>query len=92
MGNVRFYGGSKIISLNGGTSVNLLTSSEINDLFGVSNSSPSNTAVFVSNGDGNSCGLHFEGTTFFNNVWRTVFNEAAGSGTARFNYLVAYWG
>lgn len=75
-----------------GTSRQLMTSSQINNLLGVSNSSNANTAVFVSNGDGAASGVHMEGCTYLNKAWHVVFNTNVGSSPIRVNYFIVYWG
>ena len=75
-----------------GTSRQIFSNSEINSLLGVTDSSNSNTAVFVSNGDGAATSVHFEGVTYLNDAWNAVFNANVGSGPIRVNYLIVYWG
>lgn len=93
-GNVkRMYGGSKVLTAGKtGTSRQLFSSSEINSLLGVRNSSNGNTAVMVSNGDGDASGVHVEGCTYQNGAWHVVFNTNIGSVPIRINYIIAYWG
>ena len=74
------------------TSRQIFSNSEINSLLGVTDSSNSNTAVFVSNGDGAATSVHFEGVTYLNDTWNAVFNANVGSGPIRVNYLIVYWG
>lgn len=75
-----------------GTSRQIFSNSEINSLLGVTDSSNSNTAVFVSNGDGAATSVHFEGVTYLNDAWNAVFNANVGPGPIRVNYLIVYWG
>lgn len=89
----RMTAGTKVVKAGKtGTSRQIFSNSEINSLLGVTNSSNSNTAVFVSNGDGAATSVHFEGVTYLNDAWNAVFNANVGSGLIRVNYLIVYWG
>lgn len=89
----RMTAGTKVVKAGkAGTSRQIFSNSEINSLLGVTNSSNSNTAVFVSNGDGAATSVHFEGVTYLNDAWNAVFNANVGSGLIRVNYLIVYWG
>lgn len=89
----RMTAGTKVVKAEKtGTSRQIFSNSEINSLLGVTNSSNSNTAVFVSNGDGAATSIHFEGVTYLNDAWNAVFNANVGSGQIRVNYLIVYWG
>ena len=89
----RMTAGTRVVKAGKtGTSRQIFSNSEINSLLGVTNSSNSNTAVFVSNGDGAATSVHFEGVTYLNDAWNAVFNANVGSGLIRVNYLIVYWG
>ncbi len=89
----RMSAGTRVVKAGKtGTSRQIFSNSEINSLLGVTDSSNSNTAVFVSNGDGAATSVHFEGVTYLNDAWNAVFNANVGSGLIRVNYLIVYWG
>ena len=89
----RMSAGTRVVKAGKtGTSRQIFSNSEINSLLGVTDSSNSNTAVFVSNGDGAATSIHFEGVTYLNDAWNAVFNANVGSGPIRVNYLIVYWG
>lgn len=89
----RMSAGTRVVKAGKtGTSRQIFSNSEINSLLGVTDSSNSNTAVFVSNGDGAATSVHFEGVTYLNDAWNAVFNANAGPGPIRVNYLIVYWG
>lgn len=89
----RMSAGTRVVKAGKtGTSRQIFSNSEINSLLGVTDSSNSNTAVFVSNGDGAATSIHFEGVTYLNDAWNAVFNANIGSGPIRVNYLIVYWG
>lgn len=89
----RMSAGTRVVEAGKtGTSRQIFSNSEINSLLGVTDSSNSNTAVFVSNGDGAATSVHFEGVTYLNGAWNAVFNANVGSGPIRVNYLIVYWG
>lgn len=89
----RMSAGTRVVKAGkAGTSRQIFSNSEINSLLGVTDSSNSNTAVFVSNGDGAAASIHFEGVTYLNDAWNAVFNANVGSGPIRVNYLIVYWG
>lgn len=85
--------GSKILSFQTATSAeSIVTSAEINAMIGVSDSSPNNTSVFLSNGDEDTWNGTI--TCAYNNsvgAWRAQFSPAC-SGYVRVNWLVAYYG
>ena len=89
----RMSAGTRVVKAGKtGTSRQIFSNSEINSLLGVTDSSNSNTAVFVSNGDGAATSVHFEGVTYLNDAWNAVFNANVGSGPIRVNYFIVYWG
>lgn len=89
----RMTAGTKVLTAGKtGTSRQLFSNSEINKLLGVSNSSNGNTAVMVSNGDGDATGVHVEGCTYLKGAWHAVFNANIGSVPIRINYIITYWG
>lgn len=89
----RMSAGTRVVKAGKtGTSRQIFSNSEINSLLGVTDSSNSNTAVFVSNGDGAATSVHFEGVTYLNDAWNAVFNANVGSVPIRVNYLIVYWG
>lgn len=93
-GNVtKMSGGSKVVQAGrADTSRQIFTNSEINNLLGVNNSTNVNTAVFVSNGDGDAAGEHFEGVTYKGGVWYAMFNGNVAPIPIRVNYFIVYWG
>lgn len=87
-------GGTKVLGpfSSPATAETVITSAEINALIGVSDSSPNNTSVFMSNGDE----ITWNGTITcaYNNsvdAWRAQFSPAC-SGYVRVNWFVAYYG
>lgn len=89
----RMTAGTKVLTAGKtGTSRQLFSNSEINSLLGVSNSSNGNTAVMVSNGDGDATGVHVEGCTYQKGAWHAVFNTNIGSVPIRINFIITYWG
>lgn len=89
----RMSAGTRVVKAGKtGTSRQIFSNSEINSLLGVTDSSNSNTAVFVSNGDGAATSVHVEGCTYQNGAWHAVFNTNIGSVPIRINYIITYWG
>ena len=72
------------------TAVRLFTSSEIDDLFGVTGSNQNNTSVFVSNGDGEANEAHIDGCTLTSGVWKATADRSVST-TIRINYAIVRW-
>lgn len=70
-------------------SVKVFSNSDIDEMLGVTGSSNANTAVFVSNGDGQMT-LHMDGATYLNNSWYVTFSGNTVEKTmCRINYMIA---
>lgn len=83
----KIIGGTKVVTCTGGSSVTLFTDAQVNSLLGVTGSNASNTAVFVSNGDGAANSSHIDGCTHVNGEWKATLDR--NSSTAiRINYLI----
>lgn len=83
----KIIGGTKVVTCTGGSSVTLFTNAQVNSLLGVTGSNASNTAVFVSNGDGAANSSHIDGCTHVNGEWKATLDR--NSSTAiRINYLI----
>lgn len=91
---IRIHGGTIVTTeYAGATSCKFLAFSTLNSAFGVTNSNAANTAVFVSNGDGNATGVHFDGTTALNNYWWCTFGSSLESTRQiRINWMAVYFG
>ena len=90
---IRFYGGTKVVNPNGNDTVAIMTSADNSTKLGVTDSGPSNTAVFVSNGDGSAGaakGVHVQGATYLNGTWYATLSSKV-SGLIRLNYFVVHW-
>ena len=89
----RMRAGTKVITFSNSASCELFKNSDINELLGVTDSSNSNTAVFVSNGDFSAVGAGLYGAFYWNggSDWQ-VHIASSLSGSMRINYLVVYWG
>lgn len=88
----KMIGGSKVVNAKASTSVQVFTNSEINKALGVTNSSNTNTAVLMANGDGLAQRVHVEGSTYLDNAWHATFNQNASAGSIRINYVIFYFG
>lgn len=86
----RIYAGTTVCDAGGGNSVQIISLSQINSLFGINNASAANTAVFVSNGDGTASNAHCQDATFLGGEWWATFDRT-GVTTIRINYLVVCW-
>lgn len=91
---IRIHGGTIVTTeYAGATSCKFLAFSTLNSAFGVTNSNAANTAVFVSNGDGNATGVHFDGATALNNYWWCTFGSSLESTRQiRINWMAVYFG
>lgn len=92
-GNLRFHAQTSVLSASG-SGVQLVTAAALNTIFGVSNCGAGNTAVFVSNGDGNAWGGHFDGCNYIGSgtpSWWATMNTSV-TGTVRINWLAIYFG
>ena len=73
------------------SSVAIITTSQINSLFGVTNAIADNTMLIVANGDGSAQAAHVEGGTFQAGTWYAVFDRTV-SGSIRINSYLIYFG
>lgn len=90
---IKIAAGSKVLNVNStSTSAQMLTTDELNALFGVSNSSNLNTICFFANGDGGVQSVHIDGATYKDARWYAVFSTTAAAGNIRINYFAAYFG
>lgn len=87
---IRFYGDTKVVNPNGNDTVAIMTNADNNTKLGTTDSGPSNTAVFVSNGDGDANGVHIEGAKYSKGTWYAMLSSKI-SGLIRLNYFVVYW-
>ena len=90
--NMRFAVGTKVLTATAGTSIKVFSISELNELFGVSDCSATNTTCYFANGDGRAQSVHVDGATYLNNAWNAVFSDKANVGNFRINYTVIYFG
>lgn len=90
-GTLRFHAQTSVLYINNGDSVALVNTSSLNTIFGVSNCSNANTAVFISNGDANACVAHVEGCNFLNNTWFACISYNTTC-NIRVNWLAVYFG
>lgn len=74
------------------TSVKVLSVSEINKLFGVTDASRGNTMAMFANGDGDNQTVHVEGATFKNDYWFAVMDSGVLKQDIQINYVVWYFG
>lgn len=74
------------------TSVKVLSVSEINKLFGVTDASRGNTMVTFANGNGDNQPVHVEGATFKDDYWYAVMESGALKQDIQINYVVWYFG
>lgn len=74
------------------TSVKVLSVSEINELFGVTNASQGNTMAVFANGNGDNQTVHVEGATFKDGYWHAVMDSGALKQDIQINYVVWYFG
>ena len=74
------------------TSVKVLSISEINELFGVTDASRGNTMATFANGNGDNQPVHVEGTTFKDDYWYAVMDSGALKQDIQINYVVWYFG
>ena len=74
------------------TSVRVLSVSEINKLFGVTDASRGNTMAMFANGDGDNQTVHVEGATFKNDYWFAVMDSGVLKQDIQINYVVWYFG
>lgn len=88
---LRFYAGTKVVNPGGSDSVAIMTNADNNTKLGVTDSGPSNTAVFVSNGDGGANAVHVQGATYLNGTWWATL-AAKTSKNIHINFFVVYWG
>ena len=74
------------------TSVKVLSVSEINKLFGVTDASRGNTMATFANGNGDNQDVHVEGATFKDDYWHAVMDSGALKQDIQINYVVWYFG
>lgn len=74
------------------TSVRVLSVSEINKLFGVTDASGGNTMAMFANGNGDNQTVHVEGATFKNDYWFAVMDSGVLKQDIQINYVVWYFG
>lgn len=74
------------------TSVKVLSVSEINKLFGVTDASRGNTMAMFANGNGDNQTVHVEGATFKNDYWFAVMDSGVLEQDIQINYVVWYFG
>lgn len=74
------------------TSVRVLSVSEINKLFGVTDASRGNTMAMFANGNGDNQTVHVEGATFKNDYWFAVMDSGVLKQDIQINYVVWYFG
>ena len=85
--------GTKVVSVAGdNTSVQVFTTSEIDELLGISGSNSVNTSLSFANGDGKAQMVHVEGATYQDGKWYAVMDKGAVAGSIRINYIIAYFG
>ena len=79
---------------NNGTSTQLLTFAELNQIFGVTDCSKENTAVFASNGDGAAQNVHIDGCVCMEeaSAWYAAYAGNKGNGYFRHNFVAFYFG
>lgn len=80
------------ISATTETSVRVLSVSEINKLFGVTDASSENTIAMFANGNGDNQAVHVEGATFKDGYWFAVMGSGALKQDIQINYVVWYFG
>lgn len=80
------------ISATTETSVRVLSVSEINKLFGVTDASSGNTMAMFANGNGDNQAVHVEGATFKDGHWFAVMDSGALKQDIQINYVVWYFG
>lgn len=89
----RMHAGSWVLNPDiGGTSVQLMTNSDIERLLGTTGVSNANTLVLAINGDGDADSKHYEGCTYKGGGWYVVFNGTNYSKQIRINWLIIHWG
>jgi len=89
----RLVAGSKVVTASSSnTSVAVLTNSQLNSLFGVSNCSNVNTTCVFANGDGAAQTIHIEGATYKSSTWYACFPGYPAAGSFRVNYIAVYFG
>lgn len=80
--------GSMVVTVSNSNSAPIFTNTQINLALGTNGSTNTNTAVFVSNGDGGSANAHCQDATYLNGTWWVTFDRVF-SATVRVNYLIA---
>lgn len=85
------YAMSAVFTVNNATWFQLLTNAQVNRYLGVSNSNNTNTAIFVSNGDGLSQNIKTANAYYVYGAWNVSLISST-SGSFRVNMLIVYWG
>ena len=74
------------------TAIKVLSISEINKLFGVTDASRGNTMAMFANGNGDNQTVHVTGATFKDDYWHAVMDSGALKQDIQINYVVWYFG
>ena len=74
------------------TSIKVLSISEINKLFGVTDASRGNTMAMFANGNGDNQPVHVEGATYKDDYWFAIMDSGALKQDIQINYVVWYFG
>lgn len=74
------------------TSIKVLSISEINKLFGVTDASSGNTMAMFANGNGDNQPVHVEGATYKDDYWFAIMDSGALKQDIQINYVVWYFG
>ena len=82
---------SAVFTVNNSSWFQLLTNAQINSYLGVSNSNNTNTAIFVSNGDGAAQNVKTANAYYTGGRWNVSLISNT-SGSFRCNFLIVYWG
>ena len=90
-GVLKIKAGSIVKTATATTAVTVFSNSEINSLFGVSNSSNSNTVCLFANGDAGSQAAHL-GSSYQSSSWKAVADRDFAAGNVRINYIICYFG
>lgn len=91
-GNVKkIYAMSAVFTVNNSSWFQLLTNAQVNSYLGVSNSNNTNTAIFVSNGDGAAQNVKTANAYYTGGRWNVSLISNT-SGSFRCNFLIVYWG
>lgn len=95
LGNIKhFYMGTKVVQINSGNnSYGFLSTTEIENLLGVSSIDVAKLSVVVMNGDAAAFPSHFESVSYGNNTAYIVFKDKLTQDMkCRINYVIFYNG